>query len=611
MFADMGRTTRNSSQAASVLQRLGSSVWIYAVIAVLAGIVYAQTLDFSIDKFDEDLILKANIDFLVKKATVADVLMRDAFFRSPGKIFYRPVQNVSFLIDATIGNGKASTFYATNILLHMLASVLMFRVLLLITKRPDVSVLTAVFFTLNPLFVQAIAWTPGRGDLLLAVFSMLALLTMHAYMTSGSARSLVFYAASVLLAVFSKETAAVLTVLLPISWLLLQPRTADTWRRIGITSAIAVGAVGLLLYLRTIVNTDPPAFDSFEIQNFLENLRVFSEIIGKLFVPTLLQPMAGYTVLATALGGLVMLGLVAAAWFSEEPRARMVIVVGLAWYAAFMLPGSMYTHRFGSFAYDYLEHRGYASSIGIMLIIALAAARMVRALPPAAITGTMALMVVGYGAMAMRHVDDFATPMTFYNRSVETNPASGLARTNRGQLRQQARDEAGAIDDYRAVIRDHPGYALPRLVLGGIYQQRRQHDSALVQFRQALAADSSIPQSALFMGHAYIGKNMVDSARYWYAYVVRREPKNFDGLLNLGVAESKLGDWVGARARFSAAINVMPTNNLGWLNRGVANQQLGDVAAACADWQRATSFGSKQAQDYVARFCGGQNAPVP
>ncbi len=604
MFAGMGRTTRNASQAGSFLRTLGSSPWAYIVIAVLAAVLYAQTLDFGIDKFDEDLILKSNIDYLVKKATLADVLMRDAFFRSPGKIFYRPVQNVSFLIDATIGNGKASTFYATNILLHILASVLMFRVLLLITKRPDVSVLTAVFFTLNPLFVQAIAWTPGRGDLLLAVFSMLALLTMQAYMTSGSSRSLVFYSASMLLAVFSKETAAVLTVLLPMSWLLLQPRTADTWRRLGVTSAIAVAAVGLLLYLRTIVNTDPPAFTSFEIQNFLENLRVFPEIITKLFVPTLLQPMAGYTVLATALGGLVMLGLVAAAWFSEEPRARMVIVVGLAWYAAFMLPGSMYTHRFGSFAYDYLEHRGYASSIGIMLIIALAAARMVRALPPGALIGVMSVLFVGYGVMASLHTDDFASPMAFYDRSVATNPASGLARTNRGQLRQQARDEAGAIDDYRAVIRDHPGYALPRLVLGGIYQQRRQHDSALVQFRQALAADSSIPQSALFMGHAYIGKNMVDSARYWYAYVVRREPTNFDAVLNLGVAESKLARWAAARDQFAAAISLQPTNGLAWLNRGVANQQMGNVNAACSDWQRAEAYGNMQARGYVQSFCG-------
>jgi Tfp pilus assembly protein PilF len=148
-------------------------------------------------------------------------------------------------------------------------------------------------------------------------------------------------------------------------------------------------------------------------------------------------------------------------------------------------------------------------------------------------------------------------------------------------------------------------------VLGGVYLNRQQFDSAIAEFRQAFAADSSIPQSALFMGHAFNGKNQPDSAKRWYAYMVRREPKNFDALLNLGVAESKLGDWVGARARFAAAINAMPTNNLGWLNRGVANQQLGDVAAACADWQRATSFGSKQAQDYVARFCGGQNAPVP
>jgi Tfp pilus assembly protein PilF len=418
------------------------------------------------------------------------------------------------------------------------------------------------------------------------------------------------YTVSFLLAVFSKETAVVLSVLLPASWLLLQPRDANTWRRIGITSAIALAFVGLLLAMRAIVNTDPPTYNSFEVLNFIENLRVFPEIVAKLVVPTFLQPMAGYTTVATVVGIVVALGLGAAAWSSDSPTKRMVILIGLAWYAAFMLPGAMYNHRFGSFAYDYLEHRGYASSIGIMLMVALAATRLLRSLPPTAITGTMALMVVGYGAMAMRHVDDFATPMTFYNRSVETNPASGLARTNRGQLRQQAKDIDGAVDDYRAVIAAHPDRALPHIVLGGVYLNRQQFDSAIAEFRQAFAADSSIPQSALFMGHAFNGKNQPDSAKRWYAYMVRREPKNFDGLLNLGVAESKLGDWVGARARFTAAINAMPTNNLGWLNRGVANQQLGDVAAACADWQRATSFGSKQAQDYVARFCAGQNTPV-
>ena len=606
MFAGMGRTTRNASQAGSFLHTLGTSPWAYVIIAVLAALLYAQTLDFGIDKFDEDLILKSNMDYLVKKATLADVLMRDAFFRSPGKIFYRPVQNVSFLIDATIGNGKASTFYATNILLHILASMLMFRVLLMFTKRPDLSIFTAVFFTLNPLFVQAIAWTPGRGDLLLAVFSLLSLLGMHAYMTSGTPRPLLLYAASVVLAVFSKETAAVLTVLLPLSWILIHPRTAQTWRRIGITSVIAIGAVGLLLYLRTIVNTDPPAFNSFEVLNFLENLRVFPEIIAKLFVPTLLQPMAGYTAVATALGGVCMVGLLAAAWFSGAPNVRMITLLGLAWYAAFMLPGSMYTHRFGSFAYDYLEHRGYASSIGIMLIIALAASHLVRTLPPRALMGLVGLLFVGYGAMTMRHIDDFASPLSFYNRSVETNPASGLARTNRGQLLQQSRDVDGAVADYRAVIRDHPGYALPRLVLGGIYQQRRQHDSAIIQFRQALAVDSSIPQSALFMGHAYMAKNMVDSARHWYAYVVRREPTNFDGVLNLGVAESRLERWSAARDQFTAAISLQPTNGLAWLNRGVANQNLGDAAAACSDWQRAEVYGNEQARRNVQSFCGTQ-----
>lgn len=608
MFAGMGRTTRNASRGASVLQQLGGSVWAYAIIAVLAALVYAQTLDFGIDKFDEDLILKANIEYLVKTATLSDVVTRDAFFRTPGKIFYRPVQNVSFFIDATIGNGKASTFYITNILLHALASILLLRLLLLFIKRPDLSVIMALFFVMNPLFVQAIAWTPGRGDLLLAVFTMLSMLTMHAYMRSGTTTALLLYAASMFLAVFSKETAAVLVMLLPASWLLFQDRDNETWRRIGTTSAIAVAAVGLLLYMRAIINTDPPTYNSFEVLNFLENLRVFPEIVAKLFVPTLLQPMAGYTVVATAIGSVALAGLIVAAWFSNVPNVRLLIVFGLAWYAAFMLPGSMYTHRFGSSAYDYLEHRGYTSVIGLILILAATIAPLVQRFPPRTVGLAVVLVTLGYGIASYSYTDHYKTPLDFYNRVIESNPASALARTNRGQILQFSGKVDAALQDYKAVAETHPDFVVNRIVMGGLYLNNKDFDNAIVNFKHALQVDSSVTQPYMFLGNAYAGQSKLDSALTYYRKALAADRKNFDAALNIGVIESRRGAWGEAHSMFAQCVVINPAGGIAWQYKGVANQNLGRMAAACADWQRGIAVGDAQCTQLVRQFCGAPAA---
>ena len=599
----MGRTKQARAATTTILDKFGASPVAFIAIAVVAIVVFAKATEFGYDKFDEDLILQQNISYLVKEASLVDVVLRDAFFRTPGKIFYRPVQNVSFFIDATIGGGKASTFYVTNILLHAVASCLLFVVLRRLLGRADISVATALLFAGSPLFAQAVAWTPGRGDLLLTVFSLLVLLNFLTYMHAGTASSLVLLAVTFLLAVFSKETGVVLVALLPFTWLLLNGKSGETLKRLAVSSGVTVAIAAAMLYCRSLINTDPPTYDSFDPANFLQNLRVFPEIIAKFFAPNLLQPMAGYTLTASIGGGIVLIALVMAALRSGIANAWQLVVAGIAWYALFMLPGSMYTHRFGAMAYDYLEHRGYASLVGMMIVIAMGLAFALRTLQPRVVAGVLLALIMANAAFAFHYVDNYRTSETFYDRVIESNPASGLARTNRGQIRQVAKDIKGAIEDYNAVIAQYPNFALPHIVLGGIYLNSNLPDSAIVHFRRSLAIDSSITQPYLLLGHAYLAKDQADSARFWYRKAYVTDATNVDAPSNLGVLESRIGNWSNALVLFSAAIDRDRKNGTSWFNRGVAYQQLGRMSDACSDWQQAQALGYAEATKLLLANC--------
>lgn len=605
----MGRTTTPARGAHSGLDGLLTSPWVYALVALAAAIVYWQAPKYPLGRFDEDSILMPNMEYLVKTATLTSVIKQDAFFRSKGKVFYRPVQNVSYMIDAKIGRGKASTFITSSMLLHALASCLVLMLLRQLATSVDitahVSVLFALFFAVNPLFAQAVAWTPGRGDLLLAVFALGSLLTFQRYLTSGSVAMLATHALLTTLAIFSKETGIVLVALLPLSWLLLgQARNHRS--RLLLTSAIAVLASMAMFAARAAIITETTPTNDFAIINLVTNLRVFPEIIAKLFAPLLLQTMAGYTTTATVLGGLLLVGLaviLVQSIRSGNSPLRNIMLMGLGWYGAFLLPGAMYTHRFGSAAYDYLEHRGYVPVIGLVLILGVLLSAAARRLQTNLIALGGVIIIAVYGAFTWNHVKDFASAITFYDQTVQTNPASALARANRGQLRQVSGDVNGAIDDYNAALASSPDFIMAHFGLGNAYLNRQQYPEAIVHLRAALSLDTTLARLGVMIGNAHLGANNSDSAAYWYRYTYDRDATDFESALNLGVIEARRGNWLGGLELFTQATLRAPSQSAGWVNRGIANQNLGRMSDACSDWLRAEQLGDAQGAELRQKNC--------
>ena len=92
---------------------------------------------------------------------------------------WHPITWLSHLADVTFFGKRPGGHHTTNILLHAANTLLLFTLLLRLTRRPWVSGFAAGVFALHPLRIESVAWVAERKDVLSGFFWML---TMLAYM---------------------------------------------------------------------------------------------------------------------------------------------------------------------------------------------------------------------------------------------------------------------------------------------------------------------------------------------------------------------------------------------------------------------------------------------
>ena len=151
-------------------QGLSPGLWAGLLVALAAGLAYAPTLghDFAFDEY-----------FLVLEDTTLHSLRNlPAFFTRPfwpgqtGLIYYRPLITALYALDYSLGHGRPWPFHLTNLLGHVLASLLAWQ--LARKLFPRIATISALFFALHPVHTETVSWISGRTDLFAALFVFLA-----------------------------------------------------------------------------------------------------------------------------------------------------------------------------------------------------------------------------------------------------------------------------------------------------------------------------------------------------------------------------------------------------------------------------------------------------
>src|ERR1043165_9621120 len=83
---------------------------------------------------------------------------------------WHPLTWLSHMLDAELFGPGAAGPHFTNLLLHILNSVLLFLLLRQMTKAHWQSAIVAALFALHPLHVESVAWISERKDVLSAFF---------------------------------------------------------------------------------------------------------------------------------------------------------------------------------------------------------------------------------------------------------------------------------------------------------------------------------------------------------------------------------------------------------------------------------------------------------
>jgi len=181
------------------------------LVALLAVAVFANTFPHQFLNYDD--LWQVTENPYVRSLSLANlwhVLTRSVHH------LWLPTKTLSYALDYAVWGLDPRGFHVTNVLLHIVGSVLVFLLARRLLRRRLWAVVAAALFALHPVHVEAVAWISARKDVLSTTLLLVSVLAFFRWHTRARA-GWVWYGVSFLaflMASRAKPTAHVLPLLL-------------------------------------------------------------------------------------------------------------------------------------------------------------------------------------------------------------------------------------------------------------------------------------------------------------------------------------------------------------------------------------------------------------
>lgn len=167
--------------------------------------------------------------------------------------YFRPLFFVWFRLNYLAFHLQPAGWHLMGALLHAVASLLVFRVLLRISRDHFISAVAAMLFAVHPIHIESVAWVSGTTDPLMCVFLLGALLCFLRWMEQGGVAQLAAPAVLFALSLLCKEPAIMLLPFLAL-WVWIAPEAKNARGRLLLRGVLPLAVVaGAYLAVRTAV----------------------------------------------------------------------------------------------------------------------------------------------------------------------------------------------------------------------------------------------------------------------------------------------------------------------------------------------------------------------
>ena len=488
---------------------------------------------------------------------------------------WHPLTWMSHMLDCSLHGLDPGGHHVTNVLLHALATVLLFFALRTMTGAPGRSAFVAALFALHPRNVESVAWISERKDVLSAVFWTGAMWAHAAYAQRSTLPRYLAVALLLALGLLAKPMVVTLpaALLLLDLWPLRRVRLAgigdDATTDVRTPAPLAVPAVvreyaplfaialaaAIVTFLAQRSSGAVATLTALPLGFRLQNAVVtYAGYLWSLLWPTQLAVFYPYRTLpvaevSAALALLVALSVLA--WRTR--RTRPYLLVGWLWYLGTLVPVIGIVKAGDQAMADRFT---YLPAIGIFLAATWAIAdaasrdpRTRRALVPAAVLVAIACLLT-----TRRQVEHWRDSVTLFRHALAVTSRNHLAELNLAAALVERGDVAAGLEHARAAQALRPDDVKVLATLGTALARSGHGDEAESAYRRALQSDPDSVLAWLGMAVLHAEREQWADAERAYAEVLRREPEHAKAHAGLGFVLSAQARHADAIAQYRAAI---------------------------------------------------------
>jgi Flp pilus assembly protein TadD len=493
---------------------------------------------------------------------------------------WHPVTWMSHMLDVQIYGMNPGRHHLTNLLIHIVNTLLLFLILTRMTGELWQSGFVAALFSFHPLHVESVAWLAERKDVLSTFFWLLTMGSYTWYVERPGINRYVWVLFGFILGLMSKPMLVTLpfVLLLLDYWPLNRLKLDDFGFSLkGIISPILLEKLPLFVLAAAssvvtfMIQQRSGAVGSlnlFPLDSRISNALIsYVNYIWKMLCPFHLaffypHPMTlprwqvtGVCLLLLAIFFLVI-------WrFKRYPW----LAVGWLWYVGTLVPviGLVQVGE-----QSMADRYTYVPLVGLFIIIAWGFPELVEKWPrkklilPLLVTALFSIYLV----MSWRQAGYWQNNMTLNAHALDVTEGNYVAHNNLGLALAEKGNTTEAIHHYTEALKIKPDFVYAHNNLGAALAELGQFEEAIKFYNEALRLMPRFAGAHHNLGVTLAKQGKHHEAITHYNEALKIEPDFIDALNNLGYILVKQGRLIEAENAFREVLRMDPGNEKGFYN---------------------------------------------
>ena len=610
-----------------------------SLLILLPVLVYCKTIGFGFVDFDDVLIIKNNYYLLSDITNIKLAFLSDAFLHNPGKLFYRPVQTISYMFDAMIGKDSPWIYHMSNLLIHILTVISFYYLLNILHIKRFLAFLLALLFSIHPLFASDISWMPARGDLLIGLIGIWLFISFFKHISTGEIKYFIFHAVLYLIIMFTKETCILFpAILLFYYWFILKKRSIKPLIPYGIVWTFFAG---FYLLMRNKVIQEGVSNQLFGMSPFIKNLPSIPIIIGKFFIPQNLTTLPLFDSVSLIIG-ILFLVLTIYIIIKSIKKNNGLILTGVIWFLILSVAPMFVRVVDADYFFNYFEHRSYLPLIGLIIALAAFLNNYIDTIKPGMVLSVSLAIILLFSTQSFLHSQDYKDNFSFYGAAIKSNPErNALAYTNRGNafmdiqdyndaladqqsavniletasiyyskayLELQAGDMTNAEKDFTKSIALDSTFSISYINRSVIYDRQQKYPQALEDIEKA---EKLTPDSALVYckkGNIFLHQNIFPEAIKNYTRAISLNPSLVEPYNKRAMAYFNTMQYDKAINECKTILSLKIEDNVAYNNMGLIYLQMKDYTQSINAFTLAIAANSNDKEAYFSKAVAEQKA---